>query len=52
MSLTGQAKPLNKTLQRFAISHIGDTRDAIRNRVMFLFSVDAGLRAKDIASVE
>ncbi len=52
MSLTKQAKPLNEKQQRFVLSHIDDTRDAIRNRVMFLLSVDAGLRAKEIASVE
>ncbi len=34
------------------LSHIEDTRDAILNRVIFLLSVDAGLRAKEIASVE
>ena len=52
MSLTKQAKPLNEKQQLFALSHIEETRDAIRNRVMFLLSVDAGLRAKEIASVE
>ena len=52
MSLTKQAKPLNEKQQRFVLSHIDGTRDAIRNRVMFLLSVDAGLRAKEIASVE
>ena len=52
MALGKQAKPLNEKKQRFVLSHIVDTRDAIRNRVMFLLSVDAGLRAKEIASVE
>ena len=52
MSLTKQAKPMNEKQQRFVLPHIDDTRDAIRNRVMFLLSVDAGLRAKEIASVE
>ena len=52
MALGKQAKPLNEKQQRFVLSHIEDTRDAIRNRVMFLLSVDAGLRAKEIASVE
>ena len=52
MPLTKQAKPLNEKQQRFMLSHIDDTRDAIRNRVIFLLSVDAGLRAKEIASVE
>ena len=52
MSLTKQAKPMNEKQQRFVLPHIDDTRDAIRNRVMFLLSIDAGLRAKEIASVE
>ena len=52
MSLTKQAKPLNEKQQRFVVSHTDDTRDDIRNRVIFLLSVDAGLRAKKIASVE
>ena len=52
MALGKQAKPLNEKQQRFVLSHIEETRDAIRNRVMFLLSVDAGLRAKEIASVE
>ena len=52
MALGNQAKPLNEKQQRFVLSHIDETRDAIRNRVMFLLSVDAGLRAKEIASVE
>ena len=47
-----QAKPLNEKQQRFILSHIEGTRDAIRNRVMFLLSVDAGLRAKEITCVE
>ena len=52
MALGKQAKPLNEKQQRFVLSHIDETRDAIRNRLMFLLSVDAGLRAKEIASVE
>ena len=52
MALGKQAKTLNEKQQRFVLSHIDETRDAIRNRVMFLLSVDAGLRAKEIASVE
>ena len=52
MSLTKQAKPPNEKQQRFVLSHTDDTRDAIGNRVILLWSVDAGLRAKQIASVE
>ena len=52
MLLFKQAKPLNEKQQRFVLSHIDETRDAIRNRLTFLLSVDAGLRAKEIASVE
>ncbi len=52
MALGKQAKPLNEKQQRFVLSHIDDTRDAIRNRVMFLLSVDAALRAKAIVCVE
>ena len=52
MVVDKQAKPLNENQQRFVLSNIDNTRGAIRNRAMFLLSVDAGLRAKEIACVE
>ena len=52
MALGKQAKTLTDKQMKFVLSYIADTRDAARNRAMFLLSVDAGLRAKEIASVE
>ena len=52
MSLGKQAKVLSDTQQRAVISYLGTTNDPRRNLVMFLLSVDAGLRAKEIAQLE
>ena len=43
---------MGDTQQRAVISYLGTTRDTQRNLVMFLLSVDAGLRAKEIAQLE
>ena len=52
MALGKQAKTLTEKQVKFALHHIAGTKDAIRNEVIFLLSVDAALRAKEIALVE
>ena len=52
MSLGKQAKTLTDTQQRVILSHIASGRHSKRNTLMFLLSVDAALRAKEIASLE
>jgi integrase/recombinase XerD len=49
MSLGKQAKILSKHQQSAMLSFIDTTRHPERNRVIFLLSVRAGLRAKEIA---
>ncbi|MBF0613291.1 MAG: site-specific integrase [Magnetococcales bacterium] len=49
MSLTKQAKTFTPTIERLVLKHLTETRYPIRNRVIFLLSVKAGLRAKEIA---
>jgi integrase len=51
MSLTKQAKVLSEVQIKTTLSHISTTRLANRNTALMLLSVDAGLRAKEIASV-
>jgi integrase/recombinase XerD len=51
MALGKQAKTLTDPQIKAVLSHLSGTRDPIRNQVMFLLSVDAGLRAKEIASI-
>lgn len=51
MALGKQAKTLTETQIKLVLTHLKTTRDPIRNQVMFLLSVDAGLRAKEIASI-
>jgi integrase len=46
-----QAKILTDKQVKAIMSHLEDTRWAERNRVTFLLSVKAGLRAKEIASL-
>src|SRR5437868_14952892 len=50
--LQRQAKTLRKGQIAAALDHIARTRHPARNRVIFLLSVRAGLRAKEIASLE
>lgn len=51
MGLGKQAKILNDNQQSAVLSFLRDRRNAQRNIVMFLLSVDAGLRAKEIAGL-
>lgn len=51
MALGKQAKTLSETQIKLVLKHLEETQDAARNMVMFLLSVDGGLRAKEIASV-
>jgi len=46
-----QAKILSKQQQRLALAYLDGTRWPERNRVMFLLSVKAGLRSKEIAAL-
>lgn len=50
--LAKQAKTLTEAQQRAVISFLEGKRYAKRNVVMFLLSVDAGLRAKEIAGLD
>lgn len=52
MALGKQAKTLTDAQQRVVLKHLAEGRHAKRNTVMFLLSVDAALRAKEIASLE
>ncbi|WP_096702164.1 site-specific integrase [Magnetospirillum sp. 15-1] len=47
-----QAKVLTATQISTVLLHLGSTRHAARDRVMFLLSAKAGFRAKEIAMVE
>jgi len=51
MSLGKQAKVLNETQQKVILSHLETSRHSERNKVIFLLSVDAALRAKEIAEL-
>jgi integrase/recombinase XerD len=51
MALSKQAKTLSKSQVDTALAYLTQTRYPIRNRVTFLLSVKAGLRAKEIASL-
>ena len=51
MSLTKQAKVLTDKQVKVVLSHLSETRNALRNRVMFLLSLQAALRAKEIAEI-
>ena len=52
MALTKQSKVLNKTQVASVRSHLKSGRNALRNDTIFLLSVKAGLRAKEIASLK
>lgn len=49
MALKKQAKHLSKTHIQIILGYLEHTRLPIRNRVIFLLSVKAGLRAREIA---
>jgi integrase len=51
MSLGKQAKILTETQQKVILSHLDVGRHSERNKVMFLLSSDAALRAKEIAEL-
>ena len=51
MSLGKQAKTLTKPQIDAVLGYLTKTRYPVRNRVIFLLSVKAGLRAKEIASL-
>src|SRR5258706_11508776 len=46
-----QAKIVSPTQQRAILGYLGTTRYPHRDRVMFLLSMKAGLRAKEMASL-
>ena len=50
MALGKQAKTLSESQTKLVLKHLEETQEATRNQVMFLLSVDAGLRAKEIAA--
>lgn len=52
MSLGKQAKVLSKAQAEALLDHVSRTRNPIRNRVIVLLSVRAGLRAKEIAALK
>jgi integrase len=51
MSLGKQAKTLSKGQTEAFFGYLAKTRYPVRNRVIFLLSLKAGLRAKEIASL-
>jgi integrase/recombinase XerD len=51
MALTKQAKTLNKNQIEAVLNYLEGRRNALRNQVIFLLSLKAGLRAKEIASI-
>ena len=52
MSLAKQAKTLTKPQMDAVLAYLTSTRQPQRNRLIFLLSVKAGLRAKEIASLK
>ncbi len=52
MALHKQAKTLTDAQVKTALLHLEGSRYPERNRAMFLLSVKAGLRAKEIAALE
>ena len=52
MALSKQAKTLNQKQIKFVLEYLGNGRNALRNQVVFLLSVKAGLRAKEIAKLK
>ncbi|MEQ1883293.1 MAG: site-specific integrase [Burkholderiales bacterium] len=52
MGLGKQAKMLNRQQIEAVSSHIGKRRHGLRNQAIFLLSVRAGLRAKEIACLK
>jgi integrase len=52
MGLGKQAKILNRSQVEAVLNHISGRRYGLRNQVIFLLSVRAGLRAKEIAALK
>ena len=52
MALAKQAKILSKPQQEAVLASLASTRYPVRDRVIFLLSVRAGLRAKEIAALK
>ena len=52
MSLAKQAKILSKAQQEAVLAFLASTRYPVRDRVIFLLSVRAGLRAKEVAALK
>ncbi len=52
MALGKQAKTLSNTQQNAVLNFLEGTRSSTRNKVIFLLSVKAGLRAKEIAKLK
>ncbi|MEM9358827.1 MAG: site-specific integrase [Pseudomonadota bacterium] len=51
MALAKQAKTLNKNQIEAVLNFLTRRRNAVRNRAIFLLSIRAGLRAKEIANL-
>lgn len=51
MALGKQAKVLTDKQSRVVLKHLEESRYPIRDKVMFLLSIKAGLRAKEIAMI-
>ena len=52
MSLGKQAKTLSNSQQKAVLNYVDTTRSPERNKVIFLLSVKAGFRAKEIAKLK
>jgi integrase len=51
MSLSKQAKIISAKQEKFILSYLGTTRHPLRNKTIFLLSIKAGLRSKEVASL-
>lgn len=51
MALNKQAKILTPKQQKLALSYLERTRYPLRNKIIFMLSYKAGLRAKEIANL-
>ncbi len=52
MALGKQAKTLNSNQQKAVLNYLSSTRSPVRNKVIFLLSLKAGLRAKEISQLK
>ncbi|QGP52172.1 hypothetical protein PsalN5692_03680 (plasmid) [Piscirickettsia salmonis] len=52
MGLSKQARILSERQERIVITHLKNTAAPQRNLVLFLLSIKAGLRAKEIAHIQ